>query len=151
MTRRGRIADDERFLILQELGEYAKEKYQENLRRTGYKGMSKFMDAFQYEPDVKNFDNHYWIDTGNEELNRILRYLEYGTGLYGPNRKRIESKKTSPKTGNQLLLKFNYRGVPLYRMSVKGIKPGFMFTKAIESVRHNRNILQKMARNTLGI
>lgn len=151
MVRAGRISDDERFEILVELGEEAIRRYQYNLRNCGYKGYGKFKNAMQYEPDVAAFDNYYYLDTGNEELNRILRYLEYGTGLYGPKGEVIQSSKTSPRTGNQLLLKFKYKGHQLYKMTVKGIKPAFNFTKAVESVRNERNMLQRQIRRRLGI
>ena len=146
MVRRGRLANSEREIILNAIGEEAERRYQENLVQTGYKGLYKFMDAFNFEPDIQAFDNNYWLDTGDTETTRILTYLEYGTGLYGPNQKPIQSSKISEKTGVNTLLKFKYRGVQLYKMTVKGIKPGFMFTKAIESVRNERNMLMRNVR-----
>ena len=151
MVKSGRISNQARAIILDELGKIAERRYKTNLRNAGIKGYMHFNYAFNYAPDIDAFDNEYWIDTGNDHLNRILKFLEYGTGLYGPNKTPISSKKISAKTGNPLLLKFKYKGRQLFKASVKGIKPAFMFTKAVESVRHERARLQRAIRVRLGI
>lgn len=150
MVRAGRLSNIERLLILEKLGEEANKRYLENLRNTGYKGYW-FKNAFNFSPDVDNFENYYELNTGNQELNKILTYLEYGTGLYGSRKRMIKSSKISAKTGNLLLLKFKYVGRWFYQRSVRGVKPGFMFTKAVESVRNEFNQLFRRFRLELGI
>lgn len=150
MVRRGRLSNIERLMILEKIGEEAEKRYRQNLVNTGYKGRW-FKNAFHYEPDIYAFDNYYELDTGNQELNQILKYLEYGTGLYGSKRRMIQSKRISEKTGNKLLLKFKYEGQWFFKRKVKGIKPGFMFTKAIESVRNEFNQLMRRFRLELNI
>lgn len=148
--RAGRLALAERYEILEYIGKEANRRYLRNLKATGYKG-TKFKKAFHFEPDPVAFDNHYYLETDSEELNRILQYLEYGTGLYGKRKRAITSKKTSPKTHQQLLLKFKYEGQMVFTRQVKGVKPGFMFTKAVESVRNEFKMLMRIARAELRI
>ena len=150
MVRAGRLANIERLMILEKIGQEADKRYRSNLINTGYKGRW-FKNAFKFEPDVESFDNYYELDTGNAELNQILTYLEYGTGLYGKRKRMIQSKKTSQKTGNKLLLKFKSEGKWFFKRKVKGIKPGFMFTKAVESVRNEFKQLVRRFRLELGI
>jgi len=149
MVRRGRLSDEERYLILERIGEEAENRYRQNLLRTGYKG-DKFRNAFLFAPDVDAFDNEYTLDTGNSKLNQILQWLEYGTGLYGSLKHMIQSKRVSTKTGKQLLLKFKAEGDWIYKRQVKGIKPGFMFTKAVQSVRNEHNTLMQRYRSEMG-
>jgi len=131
----------ERRRILSLIGREAKRRYQYNLQQTGYNG-EIFKHAFKYEIDEENFQNYYHLDTGSIKLNQILQYLEYGTGLYGSLKSKwIESTKISPKTGKRLLLKFRYEGDFIYKRKVRGIKPGFMFTKAVESINRDMNKL----------
>jgi len=148
--RSGRLSYVEREILLERIGEEAEKRYRQNLTNTGYKGYW-FMDAFKFIPDVYNFENYYELDTGNTELNKILGYLEYGTGLYGKRKRMIQSKKISKKTGQKLLLKFEYEGNWIFKRKVKGIKPGFMFTKAVESVRNEWETLIRRFRLEEGI
>ena len=140
--RPGRISNVEKGDILEYIGQEATRRYKRNLFETGYKG-DVFKEAFFFSPDQFGIDNYYWLDAGSKRLNEILRYLEYGTGLYGPLKKSIQSKKISYKTGNLVLLKFKIEESFIYTRSVKGIKPGYMFTKAVESVRNERSRLQR--------
>ena len=150
MVRAGRLSNEERLVILEKIGKEAEKRYRQNLRNTGFK-KTWFNIAFQFAPDPINFDNDYMLDTGSEHLNRILQWLEYGTGLYGSRKRMIQSSKTSPKTGNKLLLKFKVVGAWVYKRKVKGIKPGFMFTKAVESVRNEHTSLMRRFRMELNI
>lgn len=141
--KRGRIAYVEREIILNEMGREAEARYQYNLKQSGYK-WEHFDMAFHWEPDVVAFDNSYWLDTGNEHLNKILTWLEYGTGLFGPKGKMIV-----PKTKKFMKFKINTRWI--FARRIKGIKPMFAFTKAIESVRNERIGLQRQIRHFLNM
>jgi len=141
--KRGRIAYYEREVILDEIGQEAENRYIYNLRQSGYK-TEQFDTAFHWEPDVDLFDNSYFLDTGDQHLNKVLQYLEYGTGLYGPKGRII--KPVAKK-----MMKFNIDGQTIFTRRVKGIKPMFAFTKAIESVRNERVGLQRQIRHYLNI
>jgi len=136
-TKKRKLEFADRRRILRMIALEARRRYQYNLLQTGYKG-NYFMDAFKYEIDEEHFKNYYYLDTGNQKLNQILQYLEYGTGLYGSlKHKYIESTRISDRTGKRLLMKFEYEGNFIFKRKVRGIKPGFMFTKAVESIRHD--------------
>lgn len=128
---------EDRRRILNLIGREAERRYKYNLAQTGYQG-EIFKHAFKWEPDEDAFLNYYYLDAGSQRLNQILQYLEYGTGLYGSIKSKwIESTKISPRTGKRLLLKFKYEGDFIYKRRTRGIKPGFMFTKAVESVNED--------------
>ena len=145
--RAGRISNDERFDILQYIGEEGERRYKNNLMASGFK-FDYFLEAFKWDTYIDAFQNYYYLDSGNEHLNKILKWLEYGTGLYGPAGKVIQSSQISQKTGRQLLLKISARkpGPYTYTKSVRGIKPGYMFTKAVESLENDREYLQRQYR-----
>ena len=141
--RRGRIGFVEREIILDEIGREAEERFKYNLRQSGYK-WRHFDQAFHWAPNVETFDNDYWLDAGDDHLNKVLQWLEYGTGLFGPKGQMI-----LPKT--RRYMKFRKKGNIIFARKVKGIKPMFAFTKAIESVRNERVGLQKQIRHFLNI
>lgn len=145
----GRPGLEEQKIILEKIGQEAEKRYQYNLQQTGYQG-EWFKHAFKWESDAETMTNYYYLDTGNQKLNQILQYLEYGTGLYGSLKaKWIESTRISPRTGKRLLLKFQYEGNFIYKRKVKGIKPGFMFTKAVASIQDDTDRLIRYHRAKL--
>lgn len=140
-TKEKRLEYAKRRRILSLVGREAERRYQYNLVQTGYQG-EVFKHAFKFEIDEENFQNYYYLDTGSVRLNLILQYLEYGTGLYGSLKSKwIESTRISPTTGKRLLLKFNYEGRFIFTRKVRGVKPGFMFSKAVDSIQKDMDKL----------
>ena len=146
--RRGRLSNDERSQVLYFLGRHAQQMYVHNLKMK-LRTYRRFMYALKFAPDIDSFQNHYWTETRSSEDERILNYLEFGTGLNGSSRRRI-IEPVSKK-----FLKFKGRGKwsgkTFFKKYVRGVKPGFMFTKTVEYMTHNNERLKTMARMRLGI
>jgi len=150
--RAGRIANFDRLRILEALGEIAKKKFDRLLsdNHQGY-DLDYLQGSLKYEPNVDNFENFYYTDTGNEEDDRILDYFEYGTGMYN-TKTRVAARKsiTSKTPGKAMRFRKPYKG-QTGAMSVKGVRPIFMFRKTIKSMEFNRPYLQKQIRLSMGI
>jgi hypothetical protein len=147
-----------RLAILDGLYKAVQKKFNENLKTIlGAKQYEyhSFMNAVRYHPDPVKMVNHYYLDAGDTQSktdgktrNEVLGFMEYGTGLYGAKAEWIESNKISPRTGKQMMLKFTASdGSTQYKIRVRGIRPGFMYTKALEYVEHNKkSIINKVLR-----
>lgn len=147
--RAGRLKDIERMAILQELGETARERFDYNLvnNSSGY-NLRIFRGALQYSPDIENFENAYFIDTGNDELNTIAEYFEYGTGIYNTRFRGRGMIRPRVKQAMKFLAK---NGKAVFAKEVKGVRPVFMMRKAVKSVEFDRKELQRQIRINLGI
>lgn len=134
--------DDMKLHILNEIGKLAQGRFNQNLFFGG-KGynLRLFMNTLKFEPNLDTFENEYWIDTGDAELTKKAYYFEYGTGMHnskGP--KRMIKSRSIGKMKFKGTKKF--KGQIIYADEVKGVKPVFMMTRAVESVRNERNILE---------
>jgi hypothetical protein len=134
------IEKDAIITYLNAMGEEANKRYKENLKRyamlAGYNILNAdFLTAFKWRPVWTKLDNEYWLDCGNDEWNRVLRYFEYGTGLFGPKEDFIYAK-------NYRYMKFFWKRQQkwIYAEKTTGIRGGFMFTKAVESVRNEKEL-----------
>ena len=155
--RSGRLAEDERALILQEFGEYAQGVFNTivNSRPKGYN--LAFLDgALHFERDTKTFTNNYWVDTGSDHGNDLAKYFEYGTGLYNTKYQSSGRGKITSNTKGKLM-KFRKPWVSpngkkmTGAFEVKGVQPVYMMMRAIKSVKNNRSALLRNARFKLGI
>lgn len=133
------LPDDVKLAVLERMGRLAQSKYNQNLFFGGKGYNLRFlMDTLYYAPDLEAFDNEYWVDTGTEEGNKIADYFEYGTGLYNTKgRKKMIRPKRDDKMKFEGTKKF--KGQFIFTKEVKGVKPVFMMTRAVNSVRHERN------------
>ena len=150
--RSGRISNVERLLILNELGKIAKQKYNEYLLSGSDEynyNLMKLRNALQFTPDIVNFDNVYWIDTGNEELTKVAYYFEYGTGIFNTVNKR--HAYITPKKGEFMVWKDKQSRQLVFVKRTKGVQPIFMMTKAVNYIRNNREVIQRQIRIKLGL
>jgi len=148
MVRRGRIADDERLILLQELGKIAQQRYNKNLKHGGHQyNLGILKNALQFSPNIEVFENYYWIDTGNQELNKIAEYFEYGTGIHNT---RYRRGPIVPKKGKVMKFRKSWYGIR-FAAGVQGVRPVFMMTKAVKSVENERVTLQRQIRIRLRI
>jgi len=149
--RAGRLSNEERLIILYELGEIARQKYNQFLLAgAGSYNLGILRDSLQYEPDVYAFENTYWIDTGNERLNEIANYFEYGTGLFNVKKKGM-AKPIKSRSGKKMKFQSSMTGKMIFAKEVKGVKPVMMLAKTIKSMQFNRSYLQRAIRVRLGI
>ena len=149
--RSGRISNYERFLILSELGKIAQQKYNEYLfsgSESYNYNLRKLRNSLQFEPDISNFDNAYWIDTGNEELTKVAYYFEYGTGIFNTTGRR---GYITPKKGEFMVWKDKQSRQLVFVKRTKGVQPIFMMTKAVNYIRNNREVIQRQIRIKLGL
>lgn len=146
--RAGRLSNQERLIILNALGRITQQRFNKNLKHNGQNyNLGILRDSLQFSPDINNFSNDYWIDTGDQKLNEIADYFEYGTGLY--NVKHRGTKITSPR-GKKLKFRKAWHGIK-FASSVKGVKPIFMMAKAVKSVENEKEKIQREIRIKLGI
>lgn len=150
--RAGRLAFDERYLILMEIGRYAQNRYKEYVTQNKYGyDLSLLKDALQFEPDIENFENVYYINTGNDELDMMAKYFENGTGLYNTKYRKGDRKKiTSLTKGKRMRFRKPWHGMK-GAYSVAGVKPIYMMRRTLKSIEFNRPYLQREIRIRLGI
>ena len=145
--RAGRISNDERYIILNELGKIASKKYNEYLlENAGSYNLQRLRNSLQWEPDIKEFDNKYWIDAGSEEMNKIANYFEYGTGIFNTSTKRGAKQYILPKQGPYMIWKDHTSQKMIFAKRTKGVRPVLMMTKAVAYIRHNRDVLIRRIR-----
>lgn len=149
--RAGRLSNEERLIILEELGKVAQEKYNDILssNHRGY-NLSLLQGSLQFRPDIKTFDNDYWIETGSDELNKIASYFEYGTGLFNSKTKSSARKYITPVTSEYMRF-IAKDGNLVFAKQTRGVKPIFMMTKAVQHVAFNRPYIQRQIRIREGI
>ena len=145
----GRISDDEKEMILIALGEIARAKYDEFIVQGGNaKGynLAELKGSLQYDTDVREFDNDYYLDGGNEHWTAVANYFEYGTGLYNQRRAgRYRAGYITPQTAEYM--KFVTKsGDHVLTKKVKGVHPIFAMEKAIKFIEFNRKRLQRAIR-----
>jgi len=162
------IADDIRDEVYQAMYEIAKEtvrRYKKNLYNMKYgEGSSGVIfNALKYQLDTKNRVIYMRADTGSSHMNLVLRGLEYGTGIYGPNKvpiypihhKYLRFKKSDKYSFFRHKEDINGHafeaGGYIYATAVRGVKPGFMLTKAIKSIQNeDYNGMQKYGISIFG-
>lgn len=150
LLRAGRLSLDEREIILQELGEIAQKKYNQNLffGGGGYK-LGFLKNALHFVRDIFAFENEYWIDTGSDEKNKLAKFFEYGTGMQNIKYKHM-IKSTSGKK-MRFLGTHKWAGQVLFVNEIKGVRPILMFNRTLKFMEHNRPYLQRRIRLRLGI
>jgi len=139
-------------LILTELGEIARAKYDEFVSQNRWQyDLSILRGSLQYEMDFQTFDNHYYLEGRDMHWTKIAKYFEYGTGLRnvlsvgrsyttGRFQKKADivplyakalKLKIKDKDGKQVMAKY-----------VKGVKPVLAMTDTIAYMEKNRHRLQ---------
>jgi len=140
----GRISNIERKAILLELGKKVQEQYNMIVKNNtqNYK-LDILEDSLQFEPDIQNFNNIFWIDTGDAELTKIAYYFEYGTGLYN-EQIRFARNRSYIYPVNSRMFKFRkpWHGIS-FMDKVAGVHPVAMMAKAIKIIDQNRNYIQR--------
>ena len=152
--RAGRLAYNERAIILDELGRETQRRYNDNiLWRAGGYNLQKLKNSLQFQSDIYSNQNTYWIDTGNEELNRIADYFEYGTGIHN-TKSRPGATSTDyirPKKKEFMKWRSKITNKMIFAKQTQGVRPVFMMTTAISSVEHDKDSLQRQIRLHYGI
>ena len=150
---RGRIATDERLRILYKLGKIAQDKYNDNLtmgsNATASYNLSRLRNSLKFEPDPQNFDNYYYIDTGEDELTKIAYYFEYGTGIWNTQTRKSARAYIQAKNGKYMVFKNKKNQQLVFTKKQQGVHPVFMMTKAVNYVRNNHDILVRRIRRSL--
>jgi hypothetical protein len=141
------LSRNDQIRILNEIGRITKGRYNQNLYfgSQGY-NLGLLMNALKYKV-TKDLELKCWIDAGDEKLNRIALYFEYGTGLNNTEgrRKRIFARKSE-------FMKFkDKKGKWVTAREVSGVRPIFMMTKAILSVKNEWDWRIQQAGRKLGI
>jgi len=150
--RRGRLSNYERELILIELGELTRQRYDEYLERNnrGY-NLNLLKGSLQFIPMPNAFENEYYLNASDEELTKLAYYFEYGTGLFN-TKTRIKANLDYIRSKSGKLLRFqDKKGKLIFTPKVKGVRPVFAMTKAIKSIDQQRDVLQRGIRIRLGI
>jgi len=137
-------------------------RYKNNLQQMQYGTVDGIMaNALKYTLDVRDSVIIFNLTTGNIHFDQVLKGMEYGTGVYGPNARPIVPKHSKylkfPIYGTYTHLYRQRSGEKLagqktfvkngwvYTTATKGVKPGFMMTKAMKSVYHDyENQLKEM-------
>jgi len=145
----GRISNDERMEILNELGAIAIDKYDEFVVQGGMtKGynLRALKGSLKFTPDVKAFDNEYWLQGTDEHWTDVAYYFEYGTGLYNQTRAgKYRAGYIKPVTQDYMRF-MSKDGKFVTTKRVKGVHPIFAMEKAKKFVEFNRERLQKQIR-----
>lgn len=147
----GPISDYERALILNKLGKYAQAKYDEFIvsggDALGYNLMA-LRGSLQFEIDVDNFENFYYIEGTDKHWTDVALYFEYGTGLYNSKRAgRYHAGYIKPVTADYL--RFLTKKSPRHWVTtdrVTGVRPVLAANKAIKLVEFERRKLQREIR-----
>lgn len=150
--RAGRLAYEERFIILQKLGEYAQKQYARYVESNsqGY-DLSLIKDGLQFEPDIYAFENLYWVDNRDSKLDEIAVYFENGTGIFNTKHRKSDRRKISLRGSDKLMVfRKPWKGVKA-AWAVKGVRPIFMFRRTLKSIEFNRAHLQRQIRFSFGI
>ena len=142
----GRISNEEREIILTELGLVAQAKYDEFVVQGGQaKGYNlyKLQGSLSFRPNIQTFENEYWLEGRDSEWTKIAEYFEYGTGLHNQRRAgKYRAGYIKPKV--QKYLQFVAKdGNFVSTKRVAGVKPIFAMTKAVKFVEFNRDRLQR--------
>lgn len=149
----GPIDLSEKQIILETLGEFAQQKYNEFVDRNseGY-NLSVLKGCLQYEINLDTFDLDYYLEGRDQGLTDIANYFEYGTGLY--NSKRAGKYRAGYiKPVHQKYMMFMgtkaFEGDFIKTKRVKGVKPIFAMTKTIAFMKQNRKRFQHTIRERL--
>lgn len=141
------FTNDEWIAILNEIGRITKGRYNQNLYfGAGSYNLGLLMDALQYEV-TKDLELKFWVDAGNEKLDRIAHYFEYGTGLNN-----VQGYKEAIVAKKGKLLRFrNKKGKWVSTKEVAGVRPIFMMTKAVSSINNEWDYQVQRAAKVLGL
>jgi len=145
----GRLSDEERQHVLEYMGEIAQDKYDEYVVEGGNsKGynLSSLQGSLQFIPDVKAFENDYYLEGDDHKKTEIAYYFEYGTGMFN-------LKNPSPiRASKQDFMKWKSKsGFWRRAKEVKGVYPILAMTKAVLYVKDykkkNLGAIRGMIRN----
>ena len=144
----GRISNEERAHILEELGILAQIKYDEYVINNGRGyNLQLLKGSLHFEKNIEDFSNKYWLEGANTELTNIANYFEYGTGIHNTKRAgKYRAGYIKPVTAEYLQFMGKKSGQWVKTDRVKGVKPVFAMTKALAFIEQNRTILQRAIR-----
>ena len=119
----GRLSNDERLIILNELGLEVQSRFNKNIKYNphGY-NLKLLLNSLHFAPDVNNFENYYWVDTGHDKLNELANYFEHGTGVHNTQFRR---GPIVPIHADILWFRKEWMGIKAATM-VQGVQPVFM-------------------------
>jgi len=155
------------YLILGDLAAEANRRFKQNLRNMNYGSGAQgvIYHALKWTLHPTKFDIDFRLDTGDPEMDKVINGLEFGTGIYGPKGEPIKakykkflrfkkgSKTRSSRSGPRLpddQIAFEKDGY-IYTKYSRGVKPGFMMTKAVASIRRDWSMLVNQAELKYGI
>lgn len=146
--RPGRLSNQERFEILNEMGNIARKRYDEilDINHFGY-NLEVLKGGLHFRPNVLTFENEYWVEYPTEELNLIAGYFEFGTGINNTKGPKDYIRPTQKKA-----MKFvAKRGGLTFAKKVRGVRPLFMFERTMSEMKNNKQSLQRKFRIEAGI
>lgn len=147
----GRISYEERQMILEELGNIAKEKYDEYIvqggKVLGY-DLKKLEGFLQFEADVFNFQNIYYLEGDDDKWTDIAYYFEYGTGLHNTNRAgKYRAGYIKPVHGDYMMFLSKKFGRWVKTDRIQGVRPVFALLKTIKFIEnYNKKEIRKYLR-----
>lgn len=151
MVRSGRLANTEREMILDAIGNKAREKFNDILDSNNHSyNLGLFKNILYWEKDINEFKNIYYMKGETEEITKLAYYFEYGTGLYNTKLRTSGRDRIYPKIADRFVFRKPWKGIKGAR-SVSGVRPIFMMTKSVKYVEQNQDILLREIRIELGI
>jgi len=134
--------------ILQELGAIAIMKYDDfitdGITATGY-NIGYLRGCLRFSPNVKEFDNDYWLQGNDQKMTNVANYFEYGTGEFNTGKVsrssitgRFQKKgPIRPKRAEYMKFVSKY-GKWFTTKEVKGVRPIAAMEKALAYVRNTK-------------
>ena len=152
------LEEDELSIVLDLVGKSISGKFNQNIYfGSGSYNLSLLKDSLQYEIDTQKISISLYIDTGNDHLNDVAYYFEYGTGLHNTKGAKDYIRPVSQqamifreKIGN-VKSGISPKGAIVYTKAVKGVKPIFMFARTIKWAETNLKYLQEKALRKSGL
>lgn len=143
MVKRGPMSVEAKYFALEQLGNEVQKRYKQNLRRNtqGY-NLKLIENGVKFESDPVTFSNMYFFDNGEDKLDKIALYFEFGTGLYNSSGK---GQPIKPKTAEYMTW-IGKEGKRMFAKEVKGVQPIFALKKAIKSVENDAKRLVRKIR-----
>lgn len=143
----GRISNEERYLILLELGRIAQEKYDEFIYSAGLVAgynLKKLQGSLQFEPNEYEFANYYYLEGKDEKWTDIANYFEYGTGLYNTKRAgRYRGGYIRPVHAEYMNFISKKTGKWVTTDKVRGVRAMMAMQKAVKFIEFNRERFQR--------
>lgn len=151
------LAPQEVEVILNAIGTSVSKKYNQNLFfGSGTYNLGLLKDALQFESNADEFSNTYYVDAGDDDLNKIATYFEYGTGIFntkGP--KQMITPVSARFMAFQVKIGRAKKGASekggwVFTKAVKGVKPIFMFKRTMKWAENERDSLTLKTLKRLG-